>query len=571
MRRTLTVLSLSAMLGQPAIASAAVADLLLFNGTIHTLENGEASTVAALAVRDGEVIAVGSVEAVRTTVDEVRQSVDLRGRTVIPGLVDAHAHLLNLGAFLANVDLGGAASAAECVERARATAAELAPGEWLFGRGWDQNLWTEQVFPTAASLDAAFGDRPVVFERIDGHAVWVNSAVLRIAGIEARTPDPEGGEIVRDATTGAPTGVLVDNAEHLLAQHAPIAGAAEVERRYRLAIAEAVRHGLTGIHDMGVGGSALEVLRRGEREGWLDLRVVVYLAGDATLAAYPGGPDRPDPRARVRVQGVKLYADGALGSRGAALLDDYHDRPGHRGLLLQEPTVLQHYVENAFERGFGVAVHAIGDRANRISLEAIVAAHAALRTRGVELPALATLRPRIEHAQVVAPADLPRFAAQGILPSMQPTHCTSDMPWAPLRLGEARLEGAYAWRTLRDLGCILPLGSDFPVEKVSPWLGLYAATTRQRPDGTPIGGWAPEQRLTSLEALLGFTQWAAQAIDEPRWGSLAVGQRADLVIVDQDPLRGEASALLDAGVLLTMVEGEIVYHAPGFTLESPER
>lgn len=571
MRRTLTVLTLSAMLGLPAIVSGAIADLLLYNGTIHTLENGEASTVAALAVRDGEVIAVGSVEAVRAVVDEVRQSVDLRGRTVIPGLVDAHAHLLNLGEFLANVDLGGATSAEECVLRARAMATTLAPGEWLFGRGWDQNLWPEPVFPTAALLDAAFGDRPVVFERVDGHATWVNSAVLRIAGIDAGTPDPEGGEIVRDAATGAPTGVLVDNAENLLAQHTPMAGPAEIERRYRAAIAEAVRHGLTGIHDMGVSGSSLEVLRRGEREGWLDLRVVVYLAGDGALAAYPGGPDRPDPRARVRVQGVKLYADGALGSRGAALLDDYEDRPGHRGLLLQEPTVLQQYVENAFERGFGVAVHAIGDRANRITLEAIVAAHAALGARGVELPALAALRPRIEHAQVVAPDDLPRFAAAGILPSMQPTHCTSDMPWAPLRLGEARLEGAYAWRTLRDLGCILPLGSDFPVEKVSPWLGLYAATTRQEPDGTPIGGWAPEQRLTPLEALLGFTQWAAQAIDEPHWGSLAVGQRADLVIVDRDPLVGEASALLDAGVLLTMVDGEIVYRASGFALESSQR
>lgn len=559
--KPIAIALLVCVLGFAESSVAAEADLLLYGGPIHTLEGGQASTVQALAVRDGEVVAAGTRAEVEAAIGSARETIDLKGRTVIPGLVDAHAHLLNLGKLLANVDLMGSTSAEECIERTRAMEAELAPGEWLFGRGWDQNRWPVQAFPDASLLDAAFGDRPVIFERVDGHAIWVNSAAMRIAGIDASTPDPEGGEIVRDPATGAPTGVFVDNAEELITAHVPVPGPAEVERRYRLAIAEAVRHGLTGVHDMGVSARSLEVLRRGEREGWVDLRVVVYLGGDEVLRSYTGERENTDPRARVRVEGVKLYADGALGSRGAALLEDYADRPGHRGLLLQEPTVLQGYVEHAFERGFGVAVHAIGDRANRLTLDAIVAAHAALIARGVALAPLAELRPRIEHAQVVHPDDLPRFAREGVLPSMQPTHCTSDMPWAPTRLGEDRLEGAYAWRTLRDLGCILPLGSDFPVEKVSPWLGLYAAVTRQQPDGTPIGGWAPEQRLTPLEALLGFTQWAAQAIGEERWGSLAVGQRADLVIVERDPLRGEASALLDNPVLLTMVDGEIVHRA----------
>lgn len=542
------------------IVSAAPADLLVYGGPIHTLAGETPGTVEALALRDGEVVAAGSLAEVEALVDGAKERLDLQGRTVIPGLVDAHAHLLGLGNLLANVNLMGARSAQECVDRAADTVAALAPGEWLFGRGWDQNLWENTAFPTAEILDRAFGDRPVVFTRVDGHAIWVNTAAMRRAGIDATTSDPEGGEILRDER-GRPTGVFVDNAEDLVVMHAPAPGPREIERRYRLAVSEAVRHGLTGVHDMGVTLDQLEVLRRGEREGWLDLRVVVYLAGDPTLQAYQGGPDAPDPRARVRVQGVKLYTDGALGSRGAALIEDYSDRPGHRGLLIQEPAVLQSHIENTFARGFDVAVHAIGDLGNRVTIDAIVAAHAALRARGTELPPLEQMRPRVEHAQVVHPDDLPRFAQHGILPSMQPTHCTSDMPWAPLRVGEDRIVGAYAWRTLRDLGCILPLGSDFPVEKVSPWLGVHAAVTRQQPDGTPIGGWAPEQRLTPLEALLGFTSWAARAIGEPRWGSLEVGKRADLVVVDRDPLATAAAELVDAQVLLTMVDGEVVFRA----------
>ena len=544
--------------------------LVLHGGTIHTLADGSAATVEAIALRDAEVVAVGSLEEVRASIDGPVRLVDLQGATVIPGLVDAHAHLQGLGEMLASVDLRDTGSAAECVERARAVESELAEGEWLFGRAWDQNDWDVKEFPTRDLLDEAFGDRPVVFTRVDGHAAWVNSAALEVAGIDADTPDPEGGEILRDPATGEPTGILVDTAENLVLEHAPEPGPEEIERRYRLAVEDAVRHGLTGVHDMGVGLDELEVLRRGEREGWLDLRTVVYLAGDPTLQAFEGGPDAADPTDRVRVVGVKLYADGALGSRGAALLEDYSDRPGHRGLLIQDPDVLQDHVENAFFRDFGVAVHAIGDRANRIVLDRIVAAHAAVVAERSDLPPLEVLRPRIEHAQVVHPEDLPRFAAHGILPSMQPTHCTSDMPWAPRRLGEDRLEGAYAWRTLRDLGCIVPLGSDFPVERVSPWLGLYAATTRQQPDGMPPGGWSPEQRLTPLEALLGFTRWAAAAIDEPAWGHLGVGGRADLVVVDRDPLEGAAADLLDTGVRLTMVDGEVVYRDPDWSVSGLE-
>ncbi len=537
----------------------AAADVVFVGGTIHTLAGERPATVEALAIEDGVVVAAGDRSTVEDHVDDTTRVVELDGRTVIPGLVDAHAHLSGLGAALARVDLRGARSARECVDRARAVHAELPDGVWLLGRGWDQNDWKDTSFPDRSLLDEAFGDRPVRFTRVDGHASWVNTAALRRAGIDADTPDPEGGEIVRDPSTGEATGILVDTAERLVAAAIGEPDAAEIERRYRRAVKACVELGITGVHDMGVSLEELAVLRRGEREGWLDLRVVVYLAGDETLAAHEGGRAGLEPSSRVRVEGVKLYADGALGSRGAALLEDYSDRPGHRGLLIQEPAVLQQKIERVFARDLGLAVHAIGDRANRIVLDRIIAAHAALIDRGVDLAPLPSLHARIEHAQIVHPDDLHRFAEHGILPSMQPTHCTSDMPWAPDRLGEDRLEGAYAWRTLRDLGCIVPLGSDFPVEEVSPWLGLYAAVTRQTPEGHPPHGWSPEQSLTPLEALLGFTVWPARAIEASGWGSLEPGARADLVVVDRDPLAVDAPELLDATVRLTMVDGEIVF------------
>lgn len=541
------------------VLPAAAADLLFVNGTIHTLVDERPSTVEALAIEDGAVIAAGARAAVEAHRTDATRVVDLQGATIVPGLVDAHAHMQNLGAMLANVDLRGATSAAECVERARRRHDELPEGAWLIGRAWDQNDWDVQEYPTAAMLDAAFGDRPVYFERVDGHASWVSSAALRLAGITRETEDPEGGEILRDAATGEATGILVDKADALVLDVIPEPSDEVIEQRYRRAVRACVELGITAIHDMGVDLRELEVLRRGEREGWLDVRMIVYLAGDPTLEAYDGSRAGLDPSSRVRVEGVKLYADGALGSRGAALIEDYSDRPGHRGLLLYDPDVLQGQIERVFERRLGLAVHAIGDRANRVVLDRIVAGHAAVAARDADLPSLDALNARIEHAQVVHPDDLARFGEHGILPSMQPTHCTSDMPWAPERLGEARLEGAYAWRTFRDLGLILPFGSDFPVEKTSPWLGLHAAVTRQQPDGTPPGGWSPEQRMTPLEALLGFTVWASAAIDVPEWGTLGVGSRADLIVVDRDPLAAEASALLDATVAMTVVDGEIVF------------
>ena len=537
-------------------ADARATDTILHGGTIYTLDGDQASAVTAIAIENGAVIATGTDTEILALADDSTLTLDLAGAWVIPGLTDAHAHLYNLGLSLSRVDMRGTTSVTECVERARVMEAGLAEGAWLRGRSWDQNDWEDKDFPTRQILDEAFGDRPVYFRRVDGHAAWVSSAALALAGIDASTPDPDGGELLRDED-GVPTGILIDNAEDLLTHVLDKPGLDEIERVYKRGLEEVHQHGITGVHEMGSSVEKIEVLHAGEQEGWLKLRLVCYVGGADELEKYEDGPIRPGPGARLWVDGVKFYADGALGSRGAALLEDYSDRPGHRGLLIQSPEELQAQARSAMERNLTVVIHAIGDRGNRVSIDAIVKAHASLST---DQP-LREFRPRIEHAQTLAPEDFVRFADNGIIPSMQPTHCTSDMPWAPDRLGEERIRGAYAWRTLLDLGLLLPLGSDFPVEKPSPWYGLYAARTRHSVETDQ--SWSPEQVLSPLEALLGFTVWPAKTIHAEGWGRLATGYRADLVIVDRDPLGEDAHDLLETTVQLTMVDGEIVYTPRG--------
>lgn len=568
--------------GRAGIARAADSPILetaiVHGGTIYTFEDEKPLVVEALLIVEGEVVAAGSLDDARKRRTELieqamrenpdfhaalTEEIDLQGAVAVPGLVDAHAHLFNLGKLATRVDLYGTRSAAECVERALAFEKNLPEDVWLLGRGWDQNDWEDTEFPTHEILDAAFGDRPVLFERVDGHASWLNSAALQVAGIDASTPDPEGGEILRDPASGAATGILIDMAEMLVWDKLPEPDDAELDRRLAAASQLAVAQGLTGIHEMGSGPEAIAALRRADARGELALRMVVYLGGDEVLQEWEEAPDRPEAASLLRIEGVKLYMDGALGSRGAALLQDYSDRPGHRGLLLESQEAMTEHVRNAFARNYGVAIHAIGDAGNRAALDAIVAGYAAARGSGGELPELVALRPRIEHCQILDPADIPRFAQLGIIPSMQPTHCTSDMPWAASRLGGDRLVGAYAWRSLRDTGCELPLGSDFPVEAVSPLLGLYAAQTRRGVDGLPAEGWAPQQALTPTEALLGFTVWAARAVGVPEWGTLRPGSRADITVLDMDPLKDPPDMLLEARVLRTMVEGRSVYVAGG--------
>ncbi len=510
--------------------------------------------VAALAVdANGRVIAHGTATEVRRLLDERGRGADevVVDGVVLPGLIDAHAHLMGFGFSLLQADLNDTHSPAQVVERLRAKTTALAPDDWLLGRGWDQNDWPVQEFPTAADLDQAFPSRPVWLKRVDGHAAWANSVAMRAAGIDSDTPDPEGGRILRDAE-GKPTGVFIDNAITLIQRHVPLPDRDRRRRALKLALDGAVAAGLTGVHDAGVSREDLALYREFADEDALPLRIYAMADGDAAaldqlckegLYAHPGG--------RLQMRAVKLYADGALGSRGAALLADYEDDQGNRALMLEAPAKLASIIERAVGCGVQPAVHAIGDRANRN----VLAAYAALTPEQRR-----TLRPRIEHAQVVDPDDIPRFAGLDVIASMQPTHATSDMPWAQARIGAQRLRGAYAWRRFLDAGTAMALGSDFPVEPVEPLLGIYAATTRQDADGKPPGGWLPDQRMTLAETLDGFTRGAAFAGHaETEIGSLDVGRRADFIVLSMDPHNARGRALLAIKVTSTWVDGRKVW------------
>jgi predicted amidohydrolase YtcJ len=547
----ISALGASCSQGPKAAHPPATATLVLVGGDIRTLDP-ERPAATAIAIRGDRILAVGADPEIRRLAGPGARVIELAGQTVTPGLVDAHAHLYGLGADLENVSVRGLASEAETAQAMAAAAATRPAGEWLIGRGWDQNRWPGQQFPTKASLDAAVADRPVLLRRVDGHAMWVNSKALAVAGVTAATPDPPGGKIVRGAG-GEPTGVLVDTAMGLVDAVVPAPTAAHRERRIRAAARRAVEVGLTGVHEMGIDDATAAVYRALAERGELPLRVHAFLAGDAGDVARLRR--NPEPAVgRFQLRGVKLYADGALGSRGARLAADYDDDRGNRGLWVSPPEQLAFAVEVATSTGWQVAVHAIGDAAIGSAIDAFLAAQR--KYPGEH-------RPRIEHLQVLAPADLPRLVESRAIASMQPTHATSDMPWAEQRVGAERIKGAYAWRTVLDGGVPLAAGSDFPVEEVSPLHGIYAAVTRQDGSGAPAGGWYPAQRMTLDEALTAFTYGAAYAgFAEDTRGRLAPGRLADLTVLD-GVLAADRS-LLERKVALTIVGGEIVHEArPG--------
>lgn len=547
--------ALLALLGACAPQAGAAEPVLVTAARIHTMDARQPRAEAFVHDAEGRILAVGARDALAARYPRATRR-DLGGATVIPGLIDAHGHVANLGYSQLRVDLVGTASRAEVLDRLRAFARDLPPGAWLLGRGWDQNDWPEKEFPTAADLDAAFPDRAVWLTRVDGHAGWANSAAMRAVKRDlSGTWQPDGGQILRDAG-GRATGVLIDSAMDLVRTAVPPVDEATAERALVLGMDAAVRHGLTGVHDMGVSRDDLRRYRRLADAGRMPLRVYALADGDREALAdiCTSGP-YAHQSGRLRMRGVKLYMDGALGSRGAALVEPYSDAPGNRGLLIIEPPALESLVERARGCGVQLAIHAIGDRGNREVLDAY--ARVLART-----PAGADLRWRIEHAQVLTPADLPRLARLGVIASMQPTHATSDMPWAETRVGAQRIVGAYAWRQLRDSGARLALGSDFPVESVDPRLGLYAATTRTDAAGLPVGGWHPEEKLTAYEALRGFTLDAAWAgFMEGEVGSLQAGKRADFVVLAEDPLAINAAALKSLTVRATYVDGRPVFEA----------
>ena len=531
---------------------AAPADLIVTAAHIYTVDP-DRPTVQAFAVRGGLIVFAGSVREAMTLEGPRTRMLDLGDRTVIPGIVDAHLHLLGVGNALRFVDLTGAASYDEVIRRVAARAREARPGEWIRGRGWDQNRWPGRQLPGEAPLSRAVPDHPVLLTRVDGHAVLGNARALELAGVTAATPDPPGGRIVRGAG-GAPTGVFVDNAEALLTRAVPPPSSAETRAAILAALAEVHRWGLTGIHDPGVTTTTLDLYEELARAGRFDLRDYVMITGDsADLAtAFARGPQNALYGGRLWVRAIKLYADGALGSRGAALLEDYSDEPGNRGLLVTDTNEVRQVAIAALRHGFQVCTHAIGDRGNRLTLDAYQAALDTVPT--------ADHRFRIEHAQVLSPQDIPRFALLGVIPSMQTSHQTSDMTWAVDRLGWTRVQGAYAWRSLLNTGVVIPNGTDAPVEAINPLIGFHAAITREDSSGWPAGGWFPAQRMTREEALESMTIWPAHAaFMEQVAGSLTPGRYADFTVLDQDIMTTAPERILETHVVMTVLGGETVY------------
>ncbi|HEX8821142.1 MAG TPA: amidohydrolase [Archangium sp.] len=519
---------------------------------VRTLD-AERPIAEALSVRAGKVLAVGGREEVLASAGEGARVVDLGEATVVPGPTDAHGHLSGLGQSLAAVNLEGTGSREEVLSRVVAAPATAWQGDWLIGRGWDQNDWPEKEFPGRAEFDAKLPRTPVVLERVDGHALWVNGEALRRARITRDTPDPSGGRILR-GPDGEPTGVLVDNAMDLVAAVLPPPTEAQREAQLAAALVRCAEVGLTEVHDAGMDLRTYRLLQRWDKEGKLPVRVYAMADGQgAARETYLS--EGPFQGRMLTMRSVKLLLDGALGSRGAALHAPYSDEPGHQGLLLLTPEEYEARVRAFMARGFQVATHAIGDRANTLVLETLVRSAEATGTRDG--------RHRVEHAQVMRLEDIARLGASGFIASMQPTHATSDMPWAERRVGPERIKGAYAWRKLKESGTPLALGSDFPVERPDVLLGLYAARTRQDAEGKPPSGWYPDQRLSGEEALEGFTAGAAYAaFAEKERGRLKPGMDADFVAFSVDPVEAPVAELLKAQVKLTVVAGTEVHRAP---------
>lgn len=531
------------------------ADLILTNGQILTMANGN-QVAEALAIRDGSITAVGRGPDLQARKGPETRVVDLHGATVTPGLVDAHLHLAATGANLSRLDLTGTTSFEEVLGRTAQWLEDRPVDGWLLGRGWDQNDWKVKTFPDNRALNRIAPNTPVCLRRVDGHAALANNAALAAAGIGPQSPDPEGGKIFRDPESGKPTGLLLDRAIELLDEARPSPSPETIERTILEAAAHCASLGLTAVHDAGVTAPQLKVYQRLAARGALPIRVYAMLEGSEPGLLeqwFESGPDT-DPSDRLVVRCVKLYADGALGSRGAALLEPYSDDPENRGLLLTPPAELRRIYEQATRHGFQVATHAIGDRANRIVLDTVEQAlNAEQRKR---------LRPRIEHAQILHTEDLARFSSLTVIPSMQPTHCTSDMPWAAERLGAQRVNGAYAWRSLLESGCRIPGGSDSPVESAAPLAGIQAAITRQDSSGHPRGGWYPEQRLSAVEALSMYTRDAGYAsFSEESTGTIEPGKLADLTVLAMNPLLCAPEAIHGIPVLATLIDGKTVYRA----------
>jgi predicted amidohydrolase YtcJ len=549
-------------------------DTIYVNGRFYTMDEKQ-SVVEAMAVKGGRIVGLGTREYVKRKFS-TQHIIDLKNKTVLPGFSDAHCHFLGLGLNKLTVDLSGTNSEQDAVQRVANRVAASTASEWIRGNGWDQNVWRKKDFPTKHSLDQITSVNPIFLFRVDGHACWVNSKAMELAGITKQIADPPGGKIIRDAR-GEPTGVLLDAAMELIYKIIPEPSDAEMREAIHYATDECLSYGLTSVQEMEADQKQVELYKKMIQENDFPLRVYSCVDGPNELweqlkhtGAMIGYGDH-----HLTVRAMKLYVDGALGSRGAALIEPYSDDPTNRGTTVISNDHLQSIVDECLDHNFQVCTHAIGDRANYMILNAYAAS--------LQKHPNADRRLRVEHAQVLAPEDLPRFAQLGVIPSMQPTHCTSDMPWAEARLGHKRIQGAYAWRSLLKTGVVIAGGSDFPVESPSPLLGIYAACTRQDLQGLPRtsadvaqsfqlsaegivdssdfnGGWYAAQRMTREEAVKAFTIWAAYAaFEENLKGSLEAGKLADFVVLSDDLFQVPVQRIPEIKIEKTYIGGHLAF------------
>ena len=544
----MTRILLLAVLAMLASASA-IADTALHNVQGYTSSmDGIVEFTVLVFDEDGRVVATGDESLLEHHVDASK--IDGDGRVVLPGLIDAHAHVYSYGLLKNNLDLAGTPSVDAAVASIAAYATSKPHTRWILGRGWNQVLWPVKEFPNAGQIDKVVPDRPVWLRRVDGHAGWANSATLKLAGIDSGTPDPVGGKIVRDEN-GHATGILIDRAMDLIEKHIPQPDKSDIRTAIRSAIDALLAEGMTSVHDAGIDTTNAEVYLSMADDGELGMRIYAMTGGAGDVLDAIGEPIYAYGNDRLEIASVKLYTDGALGSRGAAMIEPYSDDPENRGLPFWTQSELDAMVRKANGMGFQVGIHAIGDLGNRMALNSFE------RVQGGKP---SPLRNRIEHSQIVTLEDIPRFAELGVVASMQATHATSDKNMAEDRIGPDRILGGYAWRRMLDVGVVLANGSDFPVELSNPFHGLYATVTRQGRDGEPEGGWYADQALTRAEALLSFTLAAAYAArQEDRLGSLEPGKWADFIIIDRDYFTIPASEIDDIVVLETWVGGHQAY------------
>lgn len=553
MNRSLPLLLLALLVLAPAVQAA---DLLLNNVNGYTLDShGRLQHFQALLIDQGKVVATGDSADLSGRAGDAKV-IDGHGKTLLPGLIDAHGHVLELGYARNNVDLVGTRTLDEALTKIKAYAAAHPDDEWIIGSGWNQEIWKLGRFPNAKELDTAVSDRPVWLSRVDGHAGWANTAAMKLAGITKATKDPAGGRIERDAA-GNPTGVFVDGATDLIYTVVPAPTPQQKIAALDTALAEMARVGLTGVSDAGIDLANYKLYRQYADEHKLTARIyaLIHGTGNDFDVISKDGPLIGYGNDFLTVRAVKLYADGALGSRGAAMLKPYADDPHNSGLLFLKPGELTAMIGKALGKGYQVGIHAIGDRANREVLDSYAAAYKA-HPDGI------ALRNRVEHAQIVSLEDIPRFVPLHLIASMQPTHATSDMNMAEDRIGHERIKGAYAWQRFLKQGTIVAGGSDFPVESPNPFYGLYSAVTREDHDGRPPGGWYPDQDMTFEQALRAFTLDAAYAEHaEKTLGTLEPGKWADFVLIDHDVVKDAPSRIWNTKVLQTWVGGKPVYTA----------